>query len=760
MSLKGSKTGGYQLEPLQFAVIMANVQYIRVKNSKKRSKQASQKKLHKLSDKLMYCENKPYALELTQSFHFKALPAARRQCVAIIYIDPKPCKKWEHHMEELLLRSNISNTLIPGWIMEPIFDHRLQQSLHVSDRGFQFFVHLRRYYNLSKTPTRPYVRDILRLIERFWMCIQVPCMLKIVTPTKLVFPFQRSKYPINRYLITHAYIVAHPNFALPTYWKDLKQIYTLTNTESPLLNEFTPNFIETMQQLEHYRFRFEGATWLTSNSAESDEIDFVPGYLTEYATPKHSIQRILLSVLSPNSTFVYPSTFYHNDITLFVPCFEIYRMEIPVAFLFESNKESGLYFVTCAPIRKIGWLSFTGYISAFDYYVWSILLICSLASGIVITLLDRYYSRNEKTKSKKFKSIFIDIASNMYFVMEVLLCQGTKVIHEHRILCGGWILVGIVLSNLYQGKNIEDLASPLPTSGLETLEQLIENKLVLYSSNIDDTFNFQLELDGASDFSDVSKEWGLQTKIEALLLRKNETLARSMAPLIHKPENHQEFLDYIKPGFFFKTVSRCGNDAYVDEYSKVIDIYHHLKMHLKRMYSSTETMGYLAMSPKSLADSYNVWYFNNVPWPPTIFTKRVCSLFQSGIIELWRSWSSRIETWNGTGLNARNPEPSFKSLNLDGNFVGVFYTYGVALVVICVGFICRNFKLLYKEVRSGVLWAIHVVVGTIKQLGPQLLRLTSVCNVRKDRKFRVNRVCLKEIVKNVDCTSCFQPCNP
>jgi len=72
------------------------------------------------------------------------------------------------------------------------------------------------------------------------------------------------------------------------------------------------------------------------------------------------------------------------------------------------------------------------------------------------------------------------------FTYNVLIGQGAQIIHRHRLIGGTWILIGIVLTYGYQGKNIEELAAPLPKFKYENLLQLLKFNFTLYSATADD----------------------------------------------------------------------------------------------------------------------------------------------------------------------------------------------------------------------------------------------------------------------------------
>jgi len=85
------------------------------------------------------------------------------------------------------------------------------------------------------------------------------------------------------------------------------------------------------------------------------------------------------------------------------------------------------------------------------------------------------------------------------------------------------------------------------------------------------------------------------------------------------------------------------------------------------------------MSEASYGRLYENWLFSMLPLPAKVFAKRFHAMFESGLVDLWKGWSYRVESWNGTVNEAKYAGNEWKGVSLDGNYVTVFYIYGCLL---------------------------------------------------------------------------------
>jgi len=134
----------------------------------------------------------------------------------------------------------------------------------------------------------------------------------------------------------------------------------------------------------------------------------------------------------------------------------------------------GVYFVHCSNLVETGGLSLLGYTSAYDLATW-----IALISATLLTSLFLYFYLNSKIGAESSISHII-LAE---FAYQVLLEQGINVVHKCRLVSGGWLLAGIVLSTLYRGGNINQLIAPFPIKRLNTFEKILEKNFTVYTKD-------------------------------------------------------------------------------------------------------------------------------------------------------------------------------------------------------------------------------------------------------------------------------------
>ncbi|CAL8140181.1 unnamed protein product [Orchesella dallaii] len=113
--------------------------------------------------------------------------------------------------------------------------------------------------------------------------------------------------------------------------------------------------------------------------------------------------------------------------------------------MYNSNDDA-THFITCAPTQVPGFLSLLGYISAFDLGTWLMLLATGLGSGLFLRMI--LWEAHKVSEYDWYSATF---------VLNVLLGQGTRVIHVSRWVGGCWIMS--VESNRILLDEIEYLAS-------------------------------------------------------------------------------------------------------------------------------------------------------------------------------------------------------------------------------------------------------------------------------------------------------------
>ncbi|CAL8128901.1 unnamed protein product [Orchesella dallaii] len=474
---KGTTDDNYLIEPLKFPVILASKKYLR--------RDDEEESLDEEFPvwKTFLCDGLPFDVEDNQEFMFRSLPPPRRLCSVIVYINPKPCQKWTHGDTELSFQP--SN--LPFDLMDPIFYYNTEGAeKFTSARVSQFFINLRKHNKAEKDLLKPYYNDVIFLMELFWKSwCRAPAHETLTSPTKLIFTVDADA---SKNTIVKTYVIESP-----THWKYFKRrplihesdddsAYVIikfndrnvlsSQLKSPAVFEYSSSRITNLNKLELYGFEFRGSKWFTSPIGVVDEIRSGRKYFLEVTTRGFSPELIILSILSPNSTSA--SSLHHDHILG-----AIYPMFVAVtdahidSNIFLDGTNNALHFVTCAPYEVSGGLSMSGYVSAFDRYIWILLFASAILSGSTVNLIDSYFHVKIHLEQSTAWLTSKDVFGNASFAYDVLLGQSTKVIHRHKILCGAWILTGIVLTYGYQGSNIEKLSAPIPKFGFENMEQLV-----------------------------------------------------------------------------------------------------------------------------------------------------------------------------------------------------------------------------------------------------------------------------------------------
>ncbi|CAL8140173.1 unnamed protein product [Orchesella dallaii] len=137
--------------------------------------------------------------------------------------------------------------------------------------------------------------------------------------------------------------------------------------------------------------------------------------------------------------------------------------------MYNSNDDA-THFITCAPTQVPGFLSLLGYISAFDLGTWLMLLATGLGSGLFLRMI--LWEAHKVSEYDWYSATF---------VLNVLLGQGTRVIHVSRWVGGCWIMSGMVITCFTKGKISMGLTAPLQLKSMETFEELMQSNLTIYS---------------------------------------------------------------------------------------------------------------------------------------------------------------------------------------------------------------------------------------------------------------------------------------
>lgn len=399
------------------------------------------------------------------------------------------------------------------------------------------------------------------------------------------------------------------------------------------------------------------------------------------------MENIYIDIMFPNSSISYGIDFA----TKFAfPQFLAQRSALADTLMPHSRK-SGHYFVTCSDIMEVGRLSILGYTSAYDP-TWACIALTSMVTSVALL---HFLQRGG----------FGDYIINAF---SVLLEQGCSVsiTRKTRWISGVWLLVGIVLSNLYKGDNITSLTAPLPKSKLERFDQLIAanfsyymnlnakivadiyagSKLVLsllglVQSMIPTVFNEVPEF-ATEDICDKQ----LLNLIEGNGKPKVQSKLDAIFDGLVCPPHYEDAREnFSNPDYFLPILANCGKTAFVGPKADVMKMFRKLANALL----GSERRQQISLSKDFLNSFSTYWAFMRVPVPASQLHIRIHSLWHSGIIQEWEAiaaFSPGIRTELEAALifdERRKP----KKLSLNGNLIFVFYMYGLlsllANILIC-----------------------------------------------------------------------------
>jgi len=160
---------------------------------------------------------------------------------------------------------------------------------------------------------------------------------------------------------------------------------------------------------------------------------------------------------------------------------------------------------------------------------------------------------------------------------------------------------------------------------------------------------------------------------------------------IRVPMTYKEAAEMLSPSYYRNQLSKRGKDAYVDTLEGV----EHLILQLKLQHMDGKA---IIVSKKPFAHLYERWTFAFMPWSASVTYGRLKSLFQSGIVTLWRLWKFRLDTWNDTVATARQEMSEFKPLSTsDSNLMAVFYLHAMILGLSAVVFTAETRLKLFRQ---------------------------------------------------------------
>ncbi|CAL8084028.1 unnamed protein product [Orchesella dallaii] len=651
----------------------------------------------------MYCDQFCTFLAPNQKISFRAPPQPKASCLVQIYVDPIPCKKWTLNGVPYA-----PNYVLKESYFDPIFDYRVQaREWNLAKTGL-FFIHVMRNRDME-----PFLEEMLYKVDNFWQFGVPFYSYSFVQPTKILFQIEFSEKE-DGFQVTRSYLLSCHSYK--EWWERVETACSqLKETSSflwvycfsiqlemlarrPDLLQYDKGQISSWMDLESLKTHsmqcsHHHISWMSPFAKQIENIDsFYMDDLINFhrngGTSKESMDSLILFMLSPNATFYGHE---HDGIIHGAARFPFLNV---VEGVFMATEWSGfvgklarVHFITCAPIEQNGWLSLFGLAAAFQPNLWLVLSIVAATSGILLYLIVPLSQRIKRMRGVKN-------LAHLAFAWNVLLGQGNPAIEKSPWIGGTWALVGIVLTNAYLGDNINMLTAPLPIKRMDTFGELLTQNFSIYSPIPGSTLLKIMAkiLKGFGTIGEVSYGMGKNMyamdfegnpySLFALLFGKHNfqlpfeqavEVAWKMERRPEKFETVDELISVGDPKYYEKVIGKCGMDAFVDKRESLDGVFLNLKEYL--VSTRPELAWQLTMSKESYGEIVENWHFGNVPWPATQFVRRVHALLESGLVNVWKEWVYRVDTFS---LKVRSEQAEYKSyeaVSLNGNVRALFFFY-------------------------------------------------------------------------------------
>ncbi|CAL8132097.1 unnamed protein product [Orchesella dallaii] len=678
----------------------------------------------------MYCDEFGLKLTPNQGFKFQATPDPKATCLVQVYIDPVPCKKWSFGNVQSFLEMG-SKSIFSGTFLDSILYYNKNINLDNIAKPGLVFLHVTKLRELD-----PYSDEVLFKVDNHWQSSTYYHVYNFIQPTKILLQIEpvvsKTGETINE--IKESRLLSCQDYK--NWWdrgvefcKHLSQspinnllyggrcfMSALQETAKlPLLLDYKKYNPKTWTDLESLRFNSDpcknGQFVLVSPYASQvQNLDhFYIRDLVEYRKRKDEpgilkheqlVESLTWGLLRPNSTLI-GNTQQNSAKMLTFLYFPFIYPKITTIVHLESIGYIGpleqVHFVTCAPVKKSSWISLIGLVAAFEWRLWLVIGIASTVCGLTVYLMLQF-SQIYITQKKIGTSVTV-----IGFVWDVLLGQGNSAVDKVRWIGGTWALVGVVLTNAYLGDNINMLTAPLPMKKVETFDELFQSNFSIYSTFPDNyhigtfasvfsqlgpigdlLFGFQNEFNGLKKRR-VSI-FGILFSLRNLHLSSEEAMKKAFAieniSNVTFEASNADIVTAGSPAHYASIIGKCGMDAYVDTRANLDRVYHKLEQKFR---FNPELSKQLTMSKDTYGEVCKSWHFGNIPWPATMFLKKVHGLLESGLSGIWTGWIHWVENLEDEMRNAREKQNDYVPVTLYGNVRALFFFYlGIVLFPLVV----------------------------------------------------------------------------
>lgn len=418
----------------------------------------------------------------------------------------------------------------------------------------------------------------------------------------------------------------------------------------------------------------------------------------------------------------------------------------PNVILFEEDSTFPTYFpvhtkkwlfVACGQIN--GETHFQELISSYDSDSWyCIIILLIIFVPAILTIMEAisgHYICKSEFKFQFYRGINFNISSIFKCFVNYANSSFNSLIDKYtfrdnkyfpftfRFVTGVVMLVGIILSNGYKGKNITKIISPISDIPFTLFDQLVKNKLKIYSfpmRSIKLDFSIEQVLNYVKNQSNIISRPGMHCfKINITFLDVNITAAVQITSALRqifsgwmqkddtnmdfsnkncdknwnfgkranfilnhtsfiKPpwENYYDFS--ISPYHHFRNCSKMGKVAMIDSEEKILT----LKAWYNKEYEKYD--GSISFGKEVIASKTESFIWQG--WIPPIVLRRMKGLYFSGIA-MWHD-EMRLKQYKTLGLLADFPiRAVFKPSNLQGSIRIIFIVFPLGFLAAFVCFV-------------------------------------------------------------------------
>lgn len=660
------------------------------------------------------------------NFIFRTSPPPKQNCIVQFYIDPPNCPSWKKRVPSLTyVHSVLSETMF-----DLVFDHRRKwyPSLSQSLNWRWVFVHCRKVNKTSQA--KSYMDDIEQLVRRDLRGSMVfnsrhhydefPA-----APLTLIYIItQNMTTSLGHHFISNTYIVNEIEERI-SFLSKLK-----TTPISKLLLESKDEPLPFPESQLSYN-------WYAIDISRHNDIDtldkilrdiypiltfyYAHGvpilgnarmYPTVWNQSHHGLASVILSLVFKHNVTSENIRQQLNEIrpanlrgkVTYLVADSMPRNAIMTSDFGEgypSFAEVNVYhFLTCAP-RGTTTPSLKGLISAFDGYTWLLILLATFATIVTLETARRF---------RGLPNSLVIFYHNLFFVTNVLLCQDAALRFVRcKIFVWCWLLIGLVISNAYQGENIGQLSSPLKYLRFEKFSQIIENNFTVYAP-------IELHYKKYQHYFEkqVLENWTLHSTLgDVLQMRFEIKKFQLLFNNIWFPPTDQEKLATFNDSFFLPILTRCEENVFYAEHSVVAEMFMKLRTLLAN--SSIRESRSLIVSQKPFYSKFFRLLFCYFPIPANLLAARMHWLADSGLIQFWSRWDLRLRKWHYNLFTAKQSSNQPRRISTKGNFSVVFMLkFGLLLLMTPPFFVLEVVLAKYKNSAGCDLCSIKLVRMSFK----------------------------------------------